>query len=63
MSINYIDMASGHAATFSGVGKAIAERRDQVYLQIHFGADYTRRGVWLDHRSKEDQGSRCLAAG
>ena len=39
--INYIDMASGHAATFSGVGKAIAERRDQVYLQIHFGADYT----------------------
>ena len=39
--INYIDMACGHAATFSGVGKAIAERRDQVYLQIHFGADYT----------------------
>ena len=39
--INYIDMASGHAAAFSGVGKAIAGRRDQVYLQIHFGADYT----------------------
>lgn len=38
--INYIDLASGHAKTFQAVGKAIKEKREQVYLQIHFGANY-----------------------
>ena len=39
--INYIDLAGGHASIFEGVGKAIQNKRDQVYLQVHFGADYT----------------------
>lgn len=38
--INYIDLAAGHAKTFEAVGKAIKGKRDQVYLQIHFGALY-----------------------
>ncbi len=39
--INYFDMAGGHAAIFDAYGKAIDGKRDKVYLQIHFGADYT----------------------
>ncbi len=39
--INYFDMAGGHAAIFPAYGKALAGMRDKVYLQIHFGADYT----------------------
>lgn len=38
--INYFDLASGHANTFETFGKAIKGKRDQVYLQIHFGANY-----------------------
>lgn len=38
--INYFDLASGHAKTFEAFGKAIEGKRDQVYLQIHFGANY-----------------------
>lgn len=38
--INYIDLASGHAKTFAAVGKAIEGKRKNVYLQIHFGANY-----------------------
>lgn len=39
--INYFDLASGHAAVFPAYGKALQGIRDQVYLQLHFGADYT----------------------
>ena len=39
--INYIDLAGGHAAIFPGIGKALAGRRKEAYLQLHFGADYT----------------------
>lgn len=39
--INYFDLASGHAAVFPAYGKALRGIRDQVYLQLHFGADYT----------------------
>lgn len=38
--INYIDLASGYGASFAPLGKALQGRRDQVYLQIHFGASY-----------------------
>lgn len=38
--VNYIDMASGEAAAFPIVGKAMAGSRDKVYLQVHFGANY-----------------------
>ena len=39
--VNYFDMAGGHAAIFAAYGKALQGIRDKVYLQIHFGADYT----------------------
>lgn len=39
--INFFDMAGGHASIFSAYGKALAGIRDKVYLQMHFGADYT----------------------
>ena len=39
--VNYFDMAGGHAAIFAAYGKALKGIRDKVYLQIHFGADYT----------------------
>lgn len=39
--INYFDMAGGHAAIFPAYGKALKGIREQVCLQIHFGADYT----------------------
>lgn len=39
--INYFDMTGGHATIFDAYGKALDGKRDQVYLQIHFGADYT----------------------
>ena len=39
--VNYFDMAGGHAAIFGAYGKALEGIREKVYLQIHFGADYT----------------------
>lgn len=39
--VNYFDMAGGHAAIFDGYGEALEGLRDRVYLQVHFGADYT----------------------
>ena len=39
--INYFDMAGGHASIFEAYGKALEERREEVMLQVHFGADYT----------------------
>lgn len=39
--VNYIDMASGEAGAFPAVGEGMAGSRKKVYLQVHFGADYT----------------------
>ncbi len=39
--INYFDLAGGHACNFEMLGKALKGHRDKVYLQVHFGADYT----------------------
>ena len=39
--VNLFDMAGGHAAIFKAYGKVLAGIREKVYLQIHFGANYT----------------------
>ncbi len=39
--INFFDMAGGHATIFEGYGKALKGIREEVFLQVHFGADYT----------------------
>ena len=41
LGVNYFDLAAGHASVFGAYGKAFEGIRDKVYLQIHFGADYT----------------------
>ena len=41
LGVNYFDMAGGHATIFPAYGKALKDIRSQVYLQVHFGADYT----------------------
>ena len=38
--INYFDMAGGHASIFPAYGKALAGRRREAMLQVHFGANY-----------------------
>lgn len=38
--INYFDMASAEAKPFESFGRAIQDRRKDVYFQIHFGANY-----------------------
>lgn len=40
--VNYFDMASAEAKPFAAYGRALAGCRQNVYFQIHFGADYTR---------------------
>ena len=38
--INYFDLAAADANPFPAYGKALAGVRNQVYFQIHFGANY-----------------------
>lgn len=38
--INYFDMASAEAKPFPAYGRALAGKRNKVYFQIHFGANY-----------------------
>ena len=40
--INYFDMASAEAAPFPVYGRALAQYRDKIYYQIHFGANYAK---------------------
>ncbi len=54
--INYFDLASGHACTFKAFGKAIKGKREKVYLQIHFGANYeTGEYGWTTNLDKIKQ--------
>lgn len=39
--INFFDLAGANAEPFVPLGKAIKGKRDKVYLQVHFGADYS----------------------
>lgn len=39
--VNLFDMAGGHATIFEAYGKALKGIRKKVYLQVHFGANYT----------------------
>ena len=38
--VNYYDLATAQAKTFSYFGKALGSVRDHVLYQIHFGANY-----------------------
>lgn len=39
--INYFDLAAGHASAFPIFGEALKDVRQDIFYQIHFGADYT----------------------
>ena len=39
--INYFDMASADEFPFDAFGRAVSGWRDQVYFQVHFGAEYS----------------------
>jgi len=39
--VNYFDLATAEGRTFPYFGKALADVRDKVLYQIHFGADYS----------------------
>lgn len=39
--INLIDLATKNIATFKGVGLALPGIRNEVFLQVHFGTDYS----------------------
>lgn len=39
--INYFDLAAGHGMSFPIYGEALQDVRKNVFLQIHFGADYS----------------------
>ena len=43
--INFFDMCTA-GATYAPVGRAIAGRREQVFLQVHFGAVYDENHDW-----------------
>ncbi len=43
--INFFDLCTA-GATYAPFGRAIAERRDKVFLQVHFGAVYDENGEY-----------------
>lgn len=45
-SINFFDLCAGGAAVYEPFGKAIAQAREQVYFQLHFGAVYGKDGAY-----------------
>lgn len=40
--INYFDLAAGDGSSFPIYGEALADIRENIFYQIHFGADYSR---------------------
>ncbi len=40
--VNYFDLAAGDGSSFPIYGEALHDLRKDVFLQIHFGADYSR---------------------
>ena len=40
--INYFDLAAADGTAFATFGEALADVRDEVMYQIHFGADYSK---------------------
>lgn len=44
--INFFDLAAGGSSVFKPLGEAMKGRREQVYLQLHFGAVYNEGGEY-----------------
>ncbi|MCM1514228.1 MAG: aldo/keto reductase [Anaeroplasma bactoclasticum] len=44
--INFFDLCAGGKVVYEPFGKAIFNKRDKVYLQLHFGAVYNENGEY-----------------
>lgn len=44
--INFFDLCAGGASVYEPFGRAIADCRDKVYFQLHFGAVYNKNGEY-----------------
>lgn len=44
--INFFDLCAGGKSVYEPFGKAIYNKRDKVYLQLHFGAVYNENGEY-----------------
>lgn len=59
--INYFDMAVSEACSFDYYRKAFEGRRKDVYLQMHFGADYSSgKYGWTTDKETVNQGMDWL---
>ena len=44
--INFFDLCGGHNKVYAPFGRAIANQREKVYFQMHFGAVYNEEGEY-----------------
>lgn len=44
--INFFDLCAGAKNVYKPFGRAIADRRDKVFFQLHFGAVYNEKGEY-----------------
>ena len=44
--INFFDLCAGGARAYAPFGRAIRDRREQVFFQLHFGAVYNEAGAY-----------------
>ncbi len=51
--INFFDLCAGGSSVYEPFGKAIHNRREQVYFQLHFGAVYNTNGEYGWSRNLE----------
>ena len=51
--INYIDLCAGGRNVYAPAGRGLAGRRENVFLQIHFGAVYNEKGEYAWTRDVE----------
>lgn len=44
--VNFFDLCAGAKHVYAPFGRAIAEQRDKIYFQLHFGAVYNKAGEY-----------------
>ena len=44
--VNFFDLCAGGASVYEPFGKAVADCRDKIYFQLHFGAVYNDKGEY-----------------
>lgn len=52
--VNFFDVCAGNKKTFLPFGRAISQNRNNVFLQMHFGAVYNKNGAYAWSRSLKE---------